>query len=152
LNYQWIFGDGNTTTMPNAVHTYTTSSLALDSFMVKLIAYNSYSCTDTAKKEMYVYPKVNASFSGDTIGCSPLHILYSNGTQGASTYTWSFGDGSPNSTATNPSHTYTNTSATIQTYTTQLIGSNSFGCSDTARQQITVQPKPTASFSLSLVQ
>jgi len=147
-SYHWFFGDGGTATTINTAHTYTTSSLATDSFQVKLVSYNSYGCTDTSKKEVYVYPKVNASFTSDTIGCAALKITFNNSTQGATTYTWNYGDGSATTTATNPIHTYTNSSASIKTYTAQLVGKNSFGCTDTARQKITVLPKPTASFSL----
>jgi gliding motility-associated-like protein len=145
-SYHWFFGDGVSAATTNTSHTYTTSSLVLDSFQVKLVSYNSYGCTDTAKKEVYVFPKVNASFTSDTSGCSLLKILYNNSTQGASSYVWNYGDGS--ATATNPAHTYTNSTASVKTYTTQLIAKNSFGCTDTARQKITVLPKPTASFSL----
>ena len=149
-SYSWSFGDGATSSAISTAHTYTTSSLALDSFQVKLISSNVYGCTDTAKKQIYVFPKVTAGFTSDTIGCSPLKILYSNSTQGASIYNWSFGDGSATSTVTNPTHTYTNVTTGILTYTTQLIAKNHFGCADTATQKITVLPKPTASFSLSL--
>ncbi len=147
-SYNWFFGDGGTSAAINTAHTYTTSSLALDSFKVRLISYNSYGCTDTAKKEVYVFPKVNASFISDTSGCAALKISYNNSTQGASSYVWNFGDGSAISLATNPIHTYTNTSASVKTFTAQLVGKNNFGCTDTVRQKITVLPKPIASFSL----
>ena len=149
-SYNWFLGDGTTTTSISTAHTYTTSSLALDSFQVKLVSYNTYGCTDTTKKYLYVFPKVTAGFTSDTMGCSALKISYINSTQGANTYSWNFGDASTPSTVVNPIHTYTNTSASIATYTTQLIAKNNFGCTDTAKQKITVLPKPTASFSLSL--
>jgi gliding motility-associated-like protein len=145
----WDFGDGGTSTLVSPVHSFTNTALTKDSFNVQLIVTNTFSCKDTATNYVYVLPKVNASFTCDTIGCSPLKSAFINSTQGGNSYTWSFGDTSLNSTATNPTHTYTNISGAIKTYTAQLIGNNSFNCSDTATQKITVLPKPSASFSLS---
>ncbi len=149
-SYKWLFGDGGSSVIQNTTHTYTTSSTAIDSFLVKAISYNIHGCTDTAKKEVYVFPKVTAGFTCDTIGCSPLNVSFINSTIGASTYTWNYGDGSPPATPTNPTHVYTNTTTVINTYTVQLFAENIFGCSGIVAQKITVLPKPTASFSLSI--
>jgi len=148
-NYSWLFGDGSNSITQNTAHTYTTSSTVIDSFLVKLISYNIHGCSDTAKKEVYVFPKVTAGFTCDTIGCSPLNVSFINSTVGATTYTWNYGDGSPSATTTNPTHIYTNTTTAISTYTAQLLAKNIYGCPNIATQKITVLPKPIASFSLS---
>lgn len=147
--YSWNFGDGGSSALQNVNHIYTSSSLALDSFLVTFIASNSFGCSDTVTKEVYVFPKVTAGFTSDTLGCSPLNVAFINSTQGATTYTWNYGDGSPTSAVTNPTHIYVNTSAVVNTYTATLFAYNSFGCGDTVQQKITVLPKPTASFTLS---
>lgn len=148
-SYSWSFGDGVTSTVQNANHTYTSSSLVLDSFLVRLICYNIHGCSDTLSQSIYVFPKVNAAFSSDTLGCSALSVSFINATQGANAYTWDYGDGTANSSTTNPVHVYTNTTTAVVTYTATLFAQNSFGCSDTATQALTVLPKPAASFTLS---
>ena len=144
----WNFGDGGTSTLTTPVHSFTNTALTKDSFNVQLIVSNTFGCKDTTTKYVSVLPKVKASFTCDTIGCSPLKVTFINSTQGANGYTWSFGDVVTTSTSTNPVHTYTNASGAIKTYTAQLIGNNSFNCADTVTQKITIYPKPAASFSL----
>ena len=51
-------------------------------------------------------------------------------------YQWNFGDGSPIDTSVNPSHNYKDTGTFIVT----LIITNDSGCSDTARNPITIMP------------
>jgi len=90
---------------------------------------------------------VTSQFSVSNVcqGISPTFTNTST-SQGApiSSYSWNFGDGSPVSTAQNPSYTYPNPG----TYTVSLTVSNGFGCDNTSTQQITIHPKPTANFSL----
>ena len=145
----WNFGDGNTSAQVNPVHSYTNTALVKDSFNLQLVVANTFGCKDTANRFVSILPKVKASFSCDTLACSPLKITGLNASQGANTYTWNFGDASASSSLTNPVHTYTNTSGIIQTYTCQLIANNTFNCPDTARQKISIEPKPIASFHLS---
>lgn len=145
----WNFGDGGTSVLTSPIHSYTNTALTKDSFNIQLIVSNTFACKDTMNKYVYVLPKVNTSFTSDSVGCAPLKILFINSTQGASVYTWNFGDATATSNATNPVHTYTNTTVAIKTYTVQLIGNNVFNCADTAIKKIVVYPKPTASFSLS---
>ena len=145
----WNFGDGGNSILANPIHSFTNTALIRDSFNVQLIVTNAFGCKDTTKKYVSVLPKVKASFTSDTIGCSPLKASFINASQGANGYVWHFGDASAASTATNPVHIYTNTLTVIQTFTAQLIANNSFNCADTATQKITVLPKPTASFTLS---
>jgi gliding motility-associated-like protein len=147
-SFNWLFGDGGNSTATNTNHTYSPVISAKDSFQVSLISYNIHNCTDTVKKKVYVFPKVIAHFTTDTIGCSPFKSSFINSTQNANTYSWNFGDGSPASTIANPVHIYTNTTTAAITYTAQLISTSSFSCTDVFTKKITVYPKPTASFSL----
>src|SRR6185437_4001071 len=146
----WNFGDGGSSILANPVHSFTNTALTKDSFNVQLIVTNSSACKDTAKKYMYILPKAHSSFTCDTIGCSLFKSTFINSSQGANSYVWNFGDASATSTTTNPIHTYTNTIGAVKTYSAQLISNNSFNCADTAKQKITIFPKPTASFSLNL--
>ncbi|WP_295650071.1 PKD domain-containing protein [uncultured Mucilaginibacter sp.] len=90
------------------------------------------------------YPKPVASFSvPDSVSCSGQLVLnVNNTTTGASSYTWIFGDGSPNGSGAIPVHTYT----LPGTYTLQLIASNGT-CPDTAKHIVKVANVPKASFA-----
>ena len=82
---------------------------------------------------IYVLGTGGYTFAASGTG-SPT-VSFTPATTGATSYTWDFGDGSPVSTATSPSHTY----AASGTYTVQLIVSNG-SCADTVTQKVnTVQ-------------
>ncbi|MFN9952188.1 MAG: PKD domain-containing protein, partial [bacterium] len=66
-----------------------------------------------------------------------------NSSTGATTYEWSFGDGTGHS-GTSPSKSYT----AAGTYSIRLIAINSNGCRDTLSRSVTVNPNPTAAYTL----
>ena len=64
---------------------------------------------------------VTAGFTANpTTGIAPLLVNFTNQSTGATTYNWSFGDGSANSTSVNPAYTYT----TNGTFTVTLLVSS----------------------------
>lgn len=68
---------------------------------------------------------------GPVNGCAGSAIQFTNASSPtANDFVWNFGDGSPTSTATNPSHTYPG----IGSYTAQLIAQYGTPCADTAYQ------------------
>jgi hypothetical protein len=70
----------------------------------------------------------------------------SSGGLGIDTYNWNFGDGAT-ATDTNglQTHTYENYNPTAdRLYTANVVGANTFGCSDTTQQTITVRPFSSA--------
>jgi PKD repeat protein len=81
----------------------------------------------------------NATFTATpSTGGAPLPVQFTDTTFGPVTSrVWDFGDGSPTSTATNPSHTY----AALGTYTASLTVTNANG-STTATQVIKVVTPP----------
>ncbi len=77
---------------------------------------------------------VTAAFTPDTtMGEAPLTVNFTNGSSGATTYSWDFGNGSV-STSTNTNTVFD----TEGTYTVVLIASSSL-CSDTTQRVITVE-------------
>lgn len=66
-------------------------------------------------------------------------VNFTNTSTGATDYAWDFGDGNLSS-ASSPSHSYTN----IGTYTATLTSTNANGCSHTTSFQIDVQVAPMA--------
>ena len=91
-------------------------------------------CTNTASGTV-AQGTINAAFSANpTTGIAPLLVSFTDLSTGASTYNWTFGDGSAISTSTNPTNTYT----TNGTYTVTLI-ITSGTCLDTATAIIIVE-------------
>lgn len=120
----WIFGDGSTSTSTDVTHTYNQSG----TFDVKLITYNSYGCTDTARMqspvEVLATPSINFSASANA-GCSPLNVNFINSTSGTAgaTYNWDFGNGQTSSDV-NPLVVFTQPGF----YNVSLTVTNSNGC------------------------
>jgi gliding motility-associated-like protein len=126
--WEWDFGDGNTSSLPNPSHTYT----AAGNYNVSLRITNSNGCIRNVTRLQYVQISngVHAGFSNSVPNsCTPpVNIAFQNlstGT-GALTYQWNFGDGNTSAQA-NPSHNYNSAG----NYTVQLIVTNSTGCRDT---------------------
>jgi gliding motility-associated-like protein len=128
ISWEWDFGDGTTSTLPNPVHVYSSAG----NFSVTLRVKNSFGCTKTFTKTNYI--KINNGVTADfsitsSNSCAyPVNIPFVNASTGTGTlsYQWSFGDGGT-STLQNPTHTYNNAGS----YTIQLIVTNNTGCSDT---------------------
>jgi CSLREA domain-containing protein len=136
----WDFGDGGNSTATNPSHTYTTSGAYTVSLTV-----TGPGGSDSETKTNYIsvadpaQPPI-AEFSGTpTSGTVPLNVQFTDQSTGdISSRSWNFGDGG-NSTATNPSHTYT----TSGDYTVSLTVSGPGGSdSETKIEYISVTPPP----------
>ncbi len=142
-SWNWNFGDGNSSTAQNPLHTYTTAG----TYTVSQIAHNGPN-SDTLVQPNYitVFPSAVAAFTAntDTI-CLGQNATFTNGSTNASTYSWTFGDGS-SSANQDPVHSYTATGS----YTVTLIAHNANGCDDTISSAVTVLSSTvTASFTQS---
>jgi len=105
VGYLWDFGDGATSSLADAVHTYTAGG-----------TYN-WTLTVTSGAEVCIQAgtievcEIVCQASADpTTGLSPQKVVFSStvttiNCTGPITYLWQFGDGS-SSTAANPEHTY----------------------------------------------
>ncbi|MCC4769941.1 PKD domain-containing protein [Methanosarcina sp. DH2] len=100
---EWNFGDGNSSTDPNPVHTYSEPGL----YSVSLIATgNGTSVTKTVEDCTNVTIPPVPDFSANvTDGTFPLTVQFTDESQYAESVEWNFGDGS-SSTGLNPVHTY----------------------------------------------
>ena len=96
---------------------------------VSLVVYNNEGCFDSTSSPIVIYPNVDALFTSDSIGCSPLNIHFQNQSSGSITFNWNFGDGTLSS-QTNPDHIFSNNTLNDVNYTIKLITSSIFGCSD----------------------
>lgn len=123
-SYEWDFGDGGTSTVPNPTYTYVTQG----TYNVRLIVTTSTGCRDTllVTEAITVGSKPVANFSAQPIpvcGRQPVH--FTDLSAPADEWFWSFGDGST-SILQNPSHSYNDTGY----FDVTLIVFNN-GCPDT---------------------
>jgi gliding motility-associated-like protein len=91
-------------------------------------------------------PYYGASISApDTMGCVDDDFTFNNSSYGdLGSFIWNFGDGTPNSSQTSPTHSYPNSGV----YTVTLSGVTPIGCRDTARVNIYVDTISTPSFTI----
>ena len=144
-SYSWNFGDGNTSTEANPVHTYATSG----TYSATLTATNDCGATVSTVQVTFANAPVVAFGSNVTNGCGPLTVEFADLTTGApNTWNWSFPGGTPStSTEQNPTVTY----ETTGTYSVTLVANNSIGSnSNTQTNYIEVLDAPSASFNPSV--
>jgi PKD repeat protein len=137
----------------NAVLTDTTANPSLlinqpqTAYTITLITDNMYGCTpDTFTINFTSRIKPRAAFKvSDTLGCTGvLSLATTNQTSFANAYVWDWGDNSPTSTLTSPTHLYN-----VQgQYLISLIASDGV-CRDTASQLVRVSVKPVVDFDVS---
>ncbi|HLP19598.1 MAG TPA: PKD domain-containing protein, partial [Chitinophagales bacterium] len=137
VQWQWNFGDGNTSSVQHPAHVYSSDG----NYTAMLIATNGFQCADTITQQVTVHPKPTAAFSTVNV-CYPNPVTFSNSSTGAIVNNgWSFGDMLV-STQQNPTHTY----AAAGGYNATLLVVTSDGCADTLTQTLMVYHKPVAAF------
>jgi PKD repeat protein len=110
VSWSWNFGDGSPlSSTPSPTHTY-----AAGSYTATLTVTDDNGLTDVTHLAIAATvntPPTAAASATPNSGQSPLTVAFSSagstdpdGT--IASYSWNFGDGSPLSTAANPSHTY----------------------------------------------
>ncbi|MGB9941312.1 PKD domain-containing protein [Methanosarcina sp.] len=123
-SWKWSFGDGNTSTERNPVHTYNKSGL----YSVTLTAGNANGSNALTKTGYIAVSSVLntpvASFSSfPTSGKAPLTVGFTDQSTGSpASWKWSFGDGNT-STEKDPVHTYNKSGQ----YNVKLTVSNANG-------------------------
>lgn len=123
-SYNWDFGDGGTSTLPNPTHTYLTQG----TYDVTLTITTSTGCTDdtTIVNAVRVGSKPIADFSASPIPvCATEPVQFTDLSVPADEWLWEFGDGG-SSTARNPIYSYMDTGY----FSVRLIATNN-GCPDT---------------------
>jgi PKD repeat protein len=136
----WNFGDGNSSTEQNPMHTYPIAG----NYTVNLTANNG---NDTNSKtipinvinipEQPVLPVAN--FNADvTNGVAPLAVQFTDLSTNATSWTWNFGDGQTSS-AQNPINTY----YSAGTYTVSLTASNANGSNISRKSNLITVDKIT---------
>ncbi len=120
----WIFGDGNSTSCDGSpcdtTHRYYTPGMYDVTMRLMILGSDPVSDPVSVKEDDYIkvcggVPVVNFTVQGFPQATEPVNIsvnsakvFLSNITSGSATnYQWNFGDGTGNSTAANPTHTFT---------------------------------------------
>jgi gliding motility-associated-like protein len=148
-SFTWDFGDGTRITPANSPvqHSYASAG----TYRARLILHDTAYCNspDSVVKEMRVSPLVDARFETPASGCAPYTAIFNNTSLAGQTFTWDFGDGSPQSNDVNPVHVYNN----VGKYTVKLVAVDSSTCNiiDSTSFEIGVYPLPTADFSFAPV-
>ncbi len=143
--YQWIFGDGSTSTVSSihTSHTYT----AAGTYNVEEIVTDSRGCKDTMlRRSLITVSRPHAVFRASTqYPCLGNPVIFTNSSTGIVGSYWMFGDGDT-STTTSPTHIYTDTG----TYTVKLAVVDASGCRDTAiYTSYIIVTRPIAAFTMS---
>ncbi|MCB0402773.1 MAG: PKD domain-containing protein [Flavobacteriales bacterium] len=142
LTWAWDFGDGNSSTAQNPVHTYA----AAGTYNVTLTTTNAAGCPHTVVIPVVVNAVAVAAFT-NTQTCLGQPMNFTDQSSGTPiSWDWDFGDGNT-STVQNSGHVY----AAVGTYTVQLIVAAGSGCFDTIAQTVTVDSIPSANFIFSPV-
>ncbi len=142
--YAWSFGDGGTSVVRNAAHTYTTAG----QYTVRLVVTNSAGCSDTLTRTNYInIQRPTIVIDGfPRTGCFPLTVRPTavvTANQPITTWLWNFGDGTTSSQQ-NPAHSYTRAGTFTVTLTITTLG----GCTQTLSIPAAVRTggKPDAGF------
>lgn len=144
-SFVWDFGDGSprvVSGMLPVLHTFPGPG----TYTVRLILKDTGYCNnpDSIEFDLGVADNVVARFTTPSVGCDPYTAEFDNTSLAGETWLWNFGDGSPTSTAFEPTHTFPGPG----TYTVTLTASNPNTCNltSTVTFDIRVYPKPVALF------
>jgi gliding motility-associated-like protein len=130
--YSYAWNNGISSDSPGPITVYPTSSIT---YIVTVTDECDYKATDSV--HIKVFPVGNASFIVTPSSVSAEQpVTFTNTSQNTTSYYWNFGDGS-SSTDGAPTHEYANTG----TYQVVLTAFNSYGCADTATEDVYVTPE-----------
>lgn len=122
IAWVWNFGDGSVDSSQFPVHLF----LNPPSGNISLSITDANGCVANISKsniEQFI-PEISSSA---VQGCDSLTVIFSDQSEGATSWLWDFGDGN-SSPLQNPSHFYSDSGA----YTVMLIAASPDGCVDTS--------------------
>lgn len=142
FNLNWSFGDGDSSSSENPVHTYLNSG----TYTVNLTVTTNSGCTDVTSQQVTVNAPPVARFNANNscekelttfndLSTTPQGIIVS--------WNWNFGDGTT-STSKSPVHQYNS----YGSYPVELEVTSSLGCTNRYRDTIDVYRAPEPQISL----
>lgn len=137
VGWAWNFGDQDSAVGQAQTHNYTTAGV----YSVTLVVVTNAGCVGTVTMNNYidVFGIPTAAFTASPQPTTELNptIYFTDLSVGATSWTWSFGDLQPStSTLQNPTFTYPGPAC----YEVVLEVSSSNGCTDTAAQDVCIDP------------
>ncbi|HYC40725.1 MAG TPA: PKD domain-containing protein [Chitinophagaceae bacterium] len=153
--WTWNFGDGTPVVVRTNNSPFPHTFAAYGTYQVRLRVTTDRGCNSAEKViPVTVNPLPRPNFTYPAASCLPnANVTFNNSTTiadgTAMTYVWDFGDpgsgSNNNSTATNPSHTYTTTGP----FSVNLQATSANGCiNDTTITLNSIHPQPTALFDV----
>ncbi len=140
VGIMWNFGDGDTSSVHNPVHSYATPG----SYTITLVATSNFGCKDTAIDPQYIEilrsPKVQ--ITGNLSACEPGKVKF--GAQLAvadtvsKTWIWNFGNGQTSNVQMPDSQLY----STAGNYGVSVKVIDRGGCYGTDAKSVVINPKP----------
>lgn len=118
-------------------------------FNVTLAVQTDNNCVSTVTNPVVVHPLPVANFSSTSV-CEGIPVQFTSmaivqGGDSVNAYLWAFGDGSPVSDKSDPSHLYFQSGI----YNVSLVAISGEGCADTVTKPVVVYPAPVAAFNVS---
>lgn len=145
--WEWNFGDGNTSSIQNPVHSYSQPG----TYSVNLKSSSSDGCNGFITKSVVIDPPPSPLFSTtSSTTCASDTVKFSNQTTTVpgSVFLWQFGDGAV-SNLFNPVHVYTSASV----FPIRLVVTSPGGCRDsiTVPYSVAFPPPETALFTQTVI-
>jgi len=154
VSYVLDYGDGANSgsigSWTTITHVFNTPT-ATTNYSITLTATSASGCTNSVTQILDTDSPPIVDFEPDTAACGPVRVEFRNISTYATSYTWSFGDGTPDVHLTNPVHVFENNTSADVTYTVQLTGITPYGKTATATHTVTVYANPVASFNTPIV-
>ncbi|MBC7536529.1 MAG: PKD domain-containing protein [Ferruginibacter sp.] len=146
LNYNWSFGDGNSSNLENPSHFYATTGL----YYPKLVIQTTEGCSDSlispTPVKVVAAPQVMLAQTAN--GCTPVTVTFSGSLSLADTssltWNWNLGNGQA-ALVQNPAPVTYNVAGI---YSINLLVTNSSGCMDTAQTTIEAYSIPAVNAGL----
>jgi gliding motility-associated-like protein len=144
-SYFWDFGDGNTSTLSNPVHTFADTG----TYTFKLVINRGEECRDSATARIHVYPGFFPGFTFSGVCTNkPTQFTDTSHTRYGfiDSWNWNFGDLSTSADTShlrNPAYTYSQTG----TKHVQFIVTSNKGCIDTIDKDVIIMDKPPLNVS-----
>jgi gliding motility-associated-like protein len=144
-NFAWNFADGSTSTQENPAHGYQQPG----NYNASLIVTTSKGCKDTVQSTFPVKINVSPKISIDANAGACVETdfsfagILSNPDTSTVSWHWDFANGNSSSVQNPPAQNY----QTAGSYTINLIGNKSNGCSDTVQKTVEIYPLPDLTVS-----
>lgn len=146
--YLWNIGTDttiNTRSESPFNHVFENLTDDIATYVLRLRSASDYGCVDSARQNIYVYPRTIAGFTVNDGDCSPFPAYFINQSVRGQTYLWDFGDGNTMA-STDPTNLYFNISGSDTTYQVTLTSTSRYGCVDSDTATIEVYAQPEAEF------